>query len=227
MTRGSSGRRVGLLALLLLSGCVPFALPPGKLSLGAGPQHHGPGFEGAGAASGSELSQQLRASVHPLGLARSLRGRQLDVGVGYSAEQGGSERSQALAGPFVELTYVPWHSAGRRGFRLGTSVSPLLLTTGPGTLGDGLDAGVDLRVELEWTSFSGLKDFSSREGESTPSRADDSVVLGVAYGEWSIGAWAAGGYRSSAGSDVWNAWFGISGRWPALAGVLCCLDPSD
>ncbi|MEY2937064.1 MAG: hypothetical protein RL033_7813 [Pseudomonadota bacterium] len=213
-----------VLGLLALQGCLPFALPPGKASLGIGSRHHDRGFKGPGTGSGMDPVWQVRGAIHPLGLAPSLHGRSFDFGIGYSIENE-TDQELTIQGPFLDLEYFLWHSEGTIPLRLGTILSPSWITGGPGVSSNGLDGGLDLRLELESSIFNGVEDFSNIDDK--PDGKDGSAVLGWSYGELSIGAWVGGGFRSVGENNVWSLALGISGRWPAIAGVICCLDFDD
>src|SRR5262245_44928819 len=105
-------------------GCLPFALPPGKASLGFGARHYSREFKGPGVESGTDAVWQVRGALHPLGLVRSLHGRSFDFGIGYSVEND-THQKFGLQGPFVDLEYFPWRSEGAIPLRLGTIVSPM------------------------------------------------------------------------------------------------------
>jgi hypothetical protein len=216
-------RSTVVVAALLGQSCLPFALPPGKASIGAGRRHYSESFKGAGTASGDETIWQLRAALHPLGLARSLRYRTIDFGVGYSTEVDTGREPTAISGPFVDIEVFPWHFGSARQLRLGAIASPLLIVTDPGGFADGIDAGVDLRLEFEGAGFSGGGLFSTADEDSN----DDDVVTGFSYGEWALGVWVGGGMRSVGESTVWSAALGVSGRWPGVVGVICCALPGD
>lgn len=215
--------RSGLfIAALVGQGCLPFALPPGKAALGVGGRYYDSGLDGAGATGGNATTWQLRAALHPLGLVRSLKHRSVDFGVGYSTEQNTGKEPTEISGPFLDLEVFPVHFGRERRLRLGAIVSPLLILSDPGGFDDGVDAGLDLRIELEGTGFSDGS-FNTADDNSN----DEDVLMGFAYGEWALGAWVGGGLRSMGDTTVWAAALGVGGRWPAVAGVVCCADLTD
>lgn len=102
--------------------------------------------------------------------------------------------------------------------RLGSSVAPSLLFWSDVEGQPRTGAGIDLKLELELYGFVPGLLFADEQNDD---------VGGYAHGEWSLGVWVGGGYRDVFGSDVWTSWLGFSGRWPAVAGVLCCWLPGN
>lgn len=220
-----------LLCSLAFEACLPFALPPGKATVGVGPRHYDGGFRSPETVAGSEVASQFRVGLHPLGLVRELHQRDFDVGVGYSIELPTGEQETdaelpAVLGPFLDLEYFPLHFGDKDQYRLGAIVSPLLITNDAGGFDNGVDYGLDLRFEFEVAGFSEGDPFSSAD-EDTNIHSDDSTVFGIGYGEWSLGLWVAGGTRSMGDGQSYDAWLGLSGRWPALLGVICCVGFGD
>jgi hypothetical protein len=194
---------------------LPFAAPPAKVGFAVGPgvlpQKQLPRELRRGG-----VASQLSAGLYPLGWIESAPERRGDLGVGYFVERY-SEEGAEVHGPFIDLELFLWrHTAGRHSFRLGSIATPSLIFFRDAQSERQTGAGVDLKVELELYGFS--------RGELFGGDPDD-AVFGYARGEWSLGVWLGGGYRDVLGADVWTSWLGFSGRWPAVAGVVCCWLP--
>lgn len=207
----------GLCLTALAISCLPFAGPPAKVGFAVGPgvvpQSALPAREQRGG-----VASQLSAGFYPLGWLEAAAERAGDIGVGYMLERY-SDAGPPLHGPFVDLELFLWrHALDGHSFRLGSIATPSLIFFRDEDRGGQAGVGMDLKLELELYGFSG--------GELFGGDADD-AGFGYAHGEWSLGVWVGGGYRDVFGADVWTSWLGFSGRWPAVAGVLCCWLPGD
>jgi hypothetical protein len=203
------------------AGCLPFASPPVRVSAGVG------------AASGrlphdTSRSQTapmvgIRGAAHPLQLLDRPHWKRIDVGLGYEAEVLPRRGPDSLLhGPYLELgAYLLRHRVGktqvvRAG---GFATADLLLGEVQGTSEVGSGASLGAALELTGAAdgpFAG----GGAEEEEGPSAA-----LGVAYGQWAIGLFAAASYRDLGPSRYFAGLGGISIRIPLTFGLVCCVNP--
>lgn len=225
-SRGAKARRslapLGLLSALLCTRCLPFAAPPAKVGFGVGPASLPQSALSPSALPEGErrggVASQFSAGLYPLGWFESARERPGDVGIGYLLEQYSGDGPQ-VHGPYVDLELFLWrHLYAEHAFRLGSIVAPSLLFWRDADGQARTGAGVDLKLELKLYGFVPGLLFADEQNND---------VGGYAHGEWSLGVWVGGGYRDVFGSDVWTSWLGFSGRWPAVAGILCCWLPGS
>jgi hypothetical protein len=220
-----AGMRFVSWSLLLtssLSGCLPFVVPPARLSVGAGPAR------GAIAANGEAVSVQsttsLRAGLHPLQVRDDASKRSFDLGVGYGADvvQAAEPSEQPTApvvhGPFVEADVYPLrHDFGSTRLRFGARAVGDVLFAGKAR-GENLGAGGLLAADLEVTG-----DADGPFGSSD----DDGFAAGAAKGQWAVGLFAGPAYRHLPDSSYLGLSAGVTLRLPFAVGVVCCAWPGD
>jgi hypothetical protein len=206
---------------VLFSGCLPFAVPPARVEIGAVP---GLGVAAPSAAGEAETAGEspdgekstpvvLRGAIHPLQMVPDLRGRAIDFGVGYMVE-GVDDRDGGVwrDGPYAELGVFPfrWDLGSRDRLRAGARI------LGESFLRDdaGFRAGATAVASVEITGFTDGA-FSSPD------------AVGVAYGEWGLGVFAGPSVRVGANRSAWTGTVGLSARIPLAVGVVCCADLSQ
>lgn len=202
--------------LALSTGCLPFVVPPGKISGGAGPSS-GDVDRGAGDLEPRSVTT-LRAGVHPLSMMPESSSSPFDAGIGYGGDlvfghaPPPYDRRTSAHGPYLEGAYYPVRlPAGGATFRWGARVNADLLFLEPrGDLGWGATAVTEVEIG----------------GHSSGAFADadgDGAVFGTAFGGWSLGAFAGGSARTFPGSRYGALTFGLSARLPFMVGIVCCL----
>jgi len=201
--------------LALSTGCLPFVVPPGKLSAGAGPAA-GQVERGTGDLEPKSVTT-LRAGFHPLSMMPESSSRRFDAGVGYGGDlvfghaPPPYNRRTSAHGPYLEGAYYPVRlPAGGATFRWGARANLDLLFLEPR---DVMGWGGTVVTELEIGGHSSGA-FADADG--------DGAVFGTAFGGWSIGAFAGGSARSFPDSRYGAFTAGLSARLPFMAGILCC-----
>lgn len=154
----------------------------------------------------------LRAGVHPLQFYPSLAGRRFDVGAGYRMENSPRDSGWQRGGPYAEVGMYPFQSVLGASYRVRAGA----LALGEYFLLDdrGYRAGIGTSAAFELVGF-------------TRGVLDTDDVTGLMWGEWGIGAFAGPGLRVGDRGETWAGTFGISARIPFMAGVVCCIDPTD
>jgi hypothetical protein len=212
---------LGAVLLTQFAACVPFVVPPGQIAISGGGRTDKPRQleypEQAQAITDSRpddssLSVDLRASVQPLQLFRSLNTRSFDGGLGYVAE-GPRLDALRLHGPYLQLDYYPYHRAlGGGAQRFGIRGTTELLY---GLNTDEQGFGVSLGVVYEVGGFAQGLFGSAGAG-----------IAGAALGEGAFGIYAGTSLRqTSAQAYYWVPSVGLYARLPAMAGLICCLVP--
>ncbi len=205
---GGSG---GAWALALaLGGCMPFVVPPTRLSVGA--ESRFAKERGGEQREFVESGAVLRAGVHPLDVVPDGAGKVLDVGVGFTTEAFPAKDTPNAYGPYVEVgaykTLVRWDTAQLRsgGF---VSLEALWLGSQP-------NAGVGAMV-------GGLLEIGGQvTGPFADSDDDPGFVAGVAEGRWALGLFASASARQFETERQLAVAGGVSLRIPFAAGVACC-----
>lgn len=186
---------------------MPFVSPPAKLELSPG--------------LGSKLDGQpvrevtaLRVGVHPWSVTPRQHMRRFDLGAGYAAEHVAAQPGNQgvdFSGAYVQADAYPW----LHGFR-----DVFVLRAGPRMTGLFL-------VEKETRDFVGGWDlggtFEFTRHWTGPFEAEDDdgdLLMGVAYGELSVGVHVSATYRRSLRSFQLGFNGGLSFRVPLAAGVF-------
>jgi hypothetical protein len=202
----------------LSTGCLPFVVPPLKLSGGAGPAT-GEVERGTGDLEARSVTT-LRAGFHPLSMMPKASSSRFDAGVGYGGDLvfGHAPPPQhgrtSAHGPYLEGAYYPVRlPAGRATFRWGARANADLLFLPPR---DVMGWGGTLVTELE---LGGHSDGAFANAD------EDGAVFGTSFGSWSIGAFAGGSTRSFPASSYQGFTAGLSARLPFMAGIVCCAWP--
>lgn len=215
-TAGPTTLAVFLGLSILSGGCLPFATPPARLSLGPG-AHLDP-VPGARREASSQRFTEVRAAAHPLDLIAGSENNRLDLGLGYQAElpEADSLDGKTVHGPYLELGAYPLVTP------LGASL----------TLRGGAYASVASlwRAGLDEPGVGGslgaLVEVSGGAAGSFAGSGDDgTAVFGVARGRWGIGLWGGGSLRDFSDGAYRGVAAGVSVRLPLLAGVVCCAWP--
>ncbi len=216
-----------LLAVALLAfGCVPFALPPSRLSLGTGPVTGGVDRENDVLLRTKQVTS-LRAGLHPLSALNRAAERPVDVGLGYQADFiAGSERptqpverrdSHDLAhGPYLEAAYYPLRPRVGEATYLrvgGRGNADLLFLEPDQRVGLGGSAAVELELVRDVTG-------------PFVDAGDDGVVVGAQQGQWALGLFVGGTVRRFPDATYGGLTLGVSVRLPLAAGFACCAWPS-
>jgi len=218
-----------LCTLFALSACtpIPFVSPPVRVSIGFGPA----GGEGSRTDTG-EVGPvdtlpviSARFAVTPLGLIHDQIDRSYDIGVGYGLDDALDQQPTRalLHGPFLEGSYYFHQHMTGPGTTLRWGVTTradlLFSESHADTLGWGAVAG----FVFEYSWF-GLEGFAEEEVTTTTSRTHTTTevrpsMIGVAYGEFGIGAEIVGGYRELGPEKFWVVLGALVFRLPASAGV--------
>jgi hypothetical protein len=203
----------------LSTGCLPFVVPPAKLSGGAGPAT-GRVERGTGDLA-PRSTTTLRAGFHPLSLMPEASSSRFDAGVGYGGDlvfghaPPPYNRRTSAHGPYLEGAYYPVRlPAGGATFRWGARANVDLLFLEPR---DVMGYGGTLVTELE---------IGGRATGAFANADGDGAVFGTAFGSWSLGAFAGGTARSFPESRYGAFTVGLSARLPFMAGIVCCAWPS-
>ncbi len=199
------------------SGCLPFVVPPAKLSVGAGPA------VGSIPRTSGTLEPRsvttLRAGLHPLQLVEGASRRAFDLGLGYGgdfvfgrAPEHYDERAVAH-GPYLEGAYYPVRLpvGSTSTFRWGARVNADLLFLEPLDL---LGYGAMAATEIELSG--------DANGPFAEADEQDGILAGAAIGQWSIGAFLGGAVRAFPEARYGALTAGISVRIPFAFGVACC-----
>ena len=201
------------MALSLLSGCLPFIVPPARVSLGAG-ERLGP-VPGSPSHPPREFVA-LRAGFHPLDVLDGSETRMFDVGVGYQGELPTTKSMPSVYGPYLELGAYPEVA------QISTSL----------TLKAGLYGTVDLLYRSAYPdagvggTIGGLVELTARTDGVFSNQSDDgSVVYGNSAGRWAVGLFSSGSVRSFSDGAYSDIVIGLSVRVPFAAGVVCCAWP--
>jgi hypothetical protein len=202
-----------LLAVFGAWGCLPFVVPPARVSIGSAT--HIDAFPGSLPAESEQEVLSLRGSAHPLDLADGMEGRLLDFGLGYHAELAPPGGVPTVHGPYLELGAYPLAAelgprVHLRGGMYGT-VDGLLRS---GMAEPGLGGSLGLLLEL---ASSGSGAFLSRGGGP--------VVAGYARGQWGFGLYTSASVRDFSDGAYRALSVGVSVRLPLVVGVLCCALP--
>ena len=199
----------GLIALVLVTSCFPYALPPAKVSVGsvvAGT----PVVTSSGEVERPEPTL-VRTGFHPLDMVDSEL--PLDVGVGYEVEFVPSGKLPTVQGGYLELGTYPVRAklSERVQLRLG-GYATLDGLVREGSAGAGVGA-----------SLGGLLELTGRvAGDINSVSSEGTVNSGYALGRWGIGLFASGSWREFDGNAHPGAAVGVSVRLPLLFGVACC-----
>ena len=201
---------------LVVSGCVPFALPPvtvsGDIGLAKGST---PPPQGAATTSGNWMETGFRVGARPLGLVDSYLGRPIDVGVGYLYERlpVGLGEGTTISPPLVQgawLEFMSWSqrdingsSAGRGGPILDIEV---LASSLPGR---GVVTGFGARLGFGFEGAGFVK------GDGCADRG-----CAAYQGEGGIGIALFAEYRQIGDVHYGGLLIEFSLRLPAAAGVL-------
>jgi hypothetical protein len=203
----------------LSTGCLPFVVPPAKLSGGAGPAT-GQVERDTGDVE-PRSTTTLRAGFHPLSMMPEASSSRFDAGVGYGGDLVFGHapppyRRATAHGPYLEGAYYPVRlPAGRATFRWGARANVDLLFLEPR---DVMGYGGTLVTELE-IGGQATGAFTNTDG--------DGAVFGTSFGSWSLGAFAGGTARSFPDSRYGAFTVGLSARLPFLAGIVCCAWPGE
>lgn len=209
------------------TGCMPFAVPPARLSLGGGP------VTGAVPYGASELPLDVgatfRAGFHPLDLAEGSSERAFDVGAGYvldwlstdmpNSPNAPPEDDHTYAqGPYLQGAYSPLrHRLGDTYLRVGgrADIDLLFLPNQPET---GFGGSAVLELEL---SHDVSGPFASSQDD------EPGFAAGVQHGRWALGVFAGGTLRQFDDQGYGGLTAGLSVRIPLLVGIACCAWGSD
>ena len=233
-------RRLAACFVLLSLGAacipVPYASPPIRVAVGGGRPF---GATHPGTEQEANAAFVLRGAVHPGQLMAGSVEQPLDLGVGYVLEDlaGGPHHRH---GPYLEGGWRLWRTpvSPRTTLRLSTiGMAELLVTRVPGgdqEIGGGATLGIELDL-AGWaaTGFTTLPeahdedaaswsrhDAHSSGGRATDDGKDNSDVIGFAFGEWAVGAYAAASVRHIANETSWLVTGGLTCRLPASLGLI-------
>jgi len=205
----------------LASGCLPFAAPPARVSIGAGPATGE--LERSSGSLELRSTTSLRAGLHPLQLVPGASKRMFDAGIGYGGDlvfghaPANYDRRTSAHGPYVEVGLYPLRLplGSATTFRWGGQGTADLLYLEPkNTLGYG-------------GSLSTAFEFSGDASGPFASADDDGIVVGAGHGQWAIGGFVGGSVRHFPDGDYGGLTFGVSARIPLAAGVICCVWSGD
>lgn len=211
-----SNHLLGLALLVAASpGCLPFVVPPARLSMGPGLRSH--------AVSGTPEEPlrtgvaTFRAGLHPLGVLRDGYRKPYDLGVGYSVEGSSDVDVPTVHGPYLELGAYPLiHELNEKlALRAGVQASlDALFQTNQDDARVGLSVGplVELTGDASGP-FAGTGD-------------DGGVILGASHGYFGVGVFANASLRDLGQGLTTTYSGGLSLRIPLAAGIVCCAIPS-
>jgi hypothetical protein len=207
------------------TGCMPFALPPARLSLGSGPVT---GFvPHAGSEMPLEVATSFRAGVQPLDLSEGGSERPFDLGAGYvldllsgpvarGSDVPALDEHAYVQGPYVQAAYSPWRwDIGSAWLRVGGRGDLDLLF-----VGDARDTGFGGSAVLELELSQDASGPLVSEDDDEPG-----FVAGVQQGRWAFAAFAGGTLRQFDATGYGGLTAGVSLRLPFVAGIACCAWP--
>jgi hypothetical protein len=215
-------RRLLALVALALSSCMPFALPPARLSLGTGPSA-GTVTRPDDVALHAKQVTGFRAGLHPLSMLDHASSRSFDAGVGYGVDFiTGSERPTQPAGQrdSHDLSHGPYLEGAYYPLRGRLSDATYLRFGGRGDV-DLLFLEPDDRVGVGGTGVAELELATDVSGPFV-SADSDGVVLGTQRGQWALGVFAGGTLRNFRDASYGGFTGGVSIRMPLAAGMICC-----
>jgi|GEM_PF-1749829 len=205
-----------LVVALTAAGCVPFATPPARVSVGATSMWRLPQRDGVDVSHSSGAT--WRAGVHPLDVVMDPNARRwFDVGAGYQGEtlrraERDAPRSPSAHGPYLEIGAYPTLARfnERSRLRLGGFASGELLFREGASTGTGQTLGA-------------LLEFSHDvDGPFAGSGDDGGFVFGQALGKLSAGVFVNASFRQFREQNELGVSGGLSFRIPYSAGVACC-----
>jgi hypothetical protein len=197
----------------LASGCLPFIVPPARISVGAGAEL---GKVPGSSPQAAQSFVALRGGIHPLDALSGSEKSVLDVALGYQGELPTEQTTPRVYGPYLELGAYP----------LNTPLSTAL------TLKAGLFGSADLLYRSGFAetgvgaTVGGLVEVTGRADGPFASTSDDgSVVAGSSAGRWSVGLFGSGSRRGFSDGAYNDVVIGLSVRVPFAAGIVCCAWP--
>ncbi|HET9956449.1 MAG TPA: hypothetical protein VFQ61_18215 [Polyangiaceae bacterium] len=206
-------QRSSILLLALAPSCLPYVVPPARVSVGGATQSGRVLVDGETRARPN--ATVIRAGLHPLDVAD--KELPVDVGLGYQAELTSVDGVPTVQGMYLEVGAYPLI------LPLGERVS--LRAGGYGAV-EGL-----ARSSLEDTGLGGtvggMLELTGRV--SSPyagADSDGTLHAGFARGRWAVGLFGSGSVRNFGDGGYESATVGVSVRLPLLAGVVCCALPS-
>lgn len=196
--------RITLAAILALpcAACFPFGVPPGQVTVGTIPTAGREAF----------VVRDLRAGLNPAQLLPDGYDRPVDVGLGYRVTY--DEEKPVGQGAYGEVAALPGtfgNSAvfGRLGLR---SVSDLHFSEPTPTSSRHAQFHQSAFLSMEVGTFA-AGTFKSKD------------MIGAAYGETSIGAYAGPTVMWTEHGVATAMMIGVAGRIPAVGGIACCAFP--
>jgi hypothetical protein len=197
-----------------LTGCLPFVVPPMRVSAGAGPAFGS--FERPVGTVRPRAVANLRAGFHPLSLRQRAARRPFDIGAGYGVDLLSATHPTTIHGPYLEVGYYPVRAplGSSTTFRWGGRGAFELLR-----LNDRFGYGGTLITEVELSG--------DTQGTFAGTGDDGTMTAGAAHGQWAIGAYVGGSGRDFRDGAYGAITLGLSARIPFLAGVMCCFWGDD
>ena len=215
MVRSSCSYLVSsILFLALAPSCLPYVVPPARVSVGGATQSGRVLVEGETRARPSATA--IRAGLHPLDVAESEL--PVDVGLGYEAELTSVDGVPTVQGMYLEVGAYPLV------LPLGERLS--LRAGGYGAV-EGL-ARSSLNDTGLGATLGGVLELTGRvSAPYAEADSDGSLHAGYARGRWALGLFGSGSVRDFRDGGYESAALGVSIRLPLLAGVICCALPSS
>jgi hypothetical protein len=200
-------------AALAATGCIPLpvALPPAKASLGIGAAVGNPLPNDVGEPLSDSTPVALgRVGVTPQSAWPEQHRRPIEGEAGYAFQIFTDElrQNRNRHGVYAGISVLAgdwWLGHNWRGrLTLRGFAEYFVLQSHPGDGGGG-----------SWAIGFEIAQYTKHEGEGGSGVA----FLGLAAGEWSVGAELVGGYHSVGGAEYGTVGFALTGRWPGLLGV--------
>lgn len=202
-------------------GCIalPYATPPVRMTVGGGvPVSNDVSPRGTFA---------FRAGINPQQLVGRPAERAFDLGLGYHFDTSHGD-ADLLHGPYAEGSWIfTRHDFDSTQLRLlGSAFGEMMITRSSGFTEFGGGGTAMFSVEFAGATVGTIGDGDTGQPNGEPAPAafsetgQDSAIIGVAIGEWAIGAYAAVGARYIGDDFAFLIHGGLAVRLPASIGVL-------
>jgi hypothetical protein len=205
--------------LTLISGCVPFIVPPARITVG--PTLRRGNYEDEASTSDNNRLVSFRGGIYPMGAMKDGDRRLLDVGFGYTVE--GSTQNQkpndvkvaTLHGPYLEINAYPLRAPIGKDYGLRAGMSSSI---------DALFRDGNSRSNIGF-SFGPVLEFTGNVTGPFSSETDDGFSAGSASGYWAFGIFGNASLRKLDEHNGRAYTAGLSIRIPFAIGIACCAVP--